>query len=111
MDTGLSSSYFTEADALVAAPTSSPNSGVTTPAPRTNRRYKTQLRDFLSTCRSKRKNTTLQQQSQQPSQTLGPLSATSPVVDYIPDPAVVVAAYSNLNPMYSSSPYAPSGKF
>lgn len=30
------------------------------------------------------------------------------VVDYIPDPAAVAAAYSNLNPMYSTSPYAPS---
>lgn len=33
----------------------------------------------------------------------------TPVVEYIPDPAVAVAAaYSNLNPMYTSSPYASS---
>ena len=61
LDTGLASTYFTEADQLVVAPTNSPN---TLPPPvtpqRPNRRYKTQLRDFLSTCRSKRK---LQQSS------------------------------------------------
>lgn len=33
----------------------------------------------------------------------------APVVEYIPDPAVAVAAaYSNLNPMYTASPYAPT---
>lgn len=31
----------------------------------------------------------------------------TPVVEYIPDPAAAVAAaYSNLNPMYTTSPYA-----
>ena len=61
LDTGLASTYFTEADQLVVSPTTSPS---TLPPPvqpqKTNRRYKTQLRDFLSTCRSKRK---LQQQT------------------------------------------------
>lgn len=33
----------------------------------------------------------------------------APVVEYIPDPAAAVAAaYSNLNPMYTPSPYAPT---
>lgn len=64
LDTGLASTYFSESDQLVAAPPAgSPNSlpPPTTPHKPT-RRYKTQLRDFLSTCRSKRK---LQQQQQQ----------------------------------------------
>lgn len=35
----------------------------------------------------------------------------SSVVEYIPDPAVAVAAaYSNLNPMYSASPYTPTAE-
>lgn len=34
------------------------------------------------------------------------ITSPGPVVDYIPDPAAVAAAYSNLNPMYSGSPYA-----
>lgn len=64
LDTGLASTYFSEADQLVAPPSGSPNSLPPPPATpqRTTRRYKTQLRDFLSTCRSKRK---LQQQQQQ----------------------------------------------
>lgn len=37
------------------------------------------------------------------------ITPPAPVVDYIPDPAAAVAAaYSNLNPMYSGSPYAPT---
>lgn len=81
------------------------NASLTTPTPRTNRRYKTQLRDFLSTCRSKRKVANPASLSSANSVGQGQLSSPSPaVVDYIPDPAAVAAAYSNLNPMYSSSP-------
>ncbi|XP_055699973.1 aryl hydrocarbon receptor protein 1 isoform X2 [Phlebotomus papatasi] len=101
LDTGLSSSYFTEADQIVVPPTGSPNSLPPPVTPqRTNRRYKTQLRDFLSTCRSKRK---LQQQSQ-----LGQITPPVPVVEYIPEPTIAVATYPNLNPMYSTSPYPPT---
>lgn len=65
LDTGLASTYFSEADQLVVPPSSSPNSLPPPVTPtRPNRRYKTQLRDFLSTCRSKRK---MQQQTQQTS--------------------------------------------
>lgn len=79
--------------------------GVTAPAPRTNRRYKTQLRDFLSTCRSKRKVSGAANPQQPNQNSSGQLSSpSSAVVDYIPDPAAVAVAYSNLNPMYSSSP-------
>ncbi|XP_065354791.1 mucin-5AC [Calliphora vicina] len=104
LDTGLASTYFSEADQLVVPPSSSPNSLPPPVTPtRPNRRYKTQLRDFLSTCRSKRK---MQQQTQQTSP-LGQVSSPAPVVEYLPDPAVAVAAaYSNLNPMYTTSPYA-----
>ncbi|XP_055849417.1 neuronal PAS domain-containing protein 2 isoform X1 [Episyrphus balteatus] len=100
LDTGLASTYFSEADQLVVAPSGSPNSLPPPVTPtRPNRRYKTQLRDFLSTCRSKRK---MQQTSP-----LGQVTSPAPVVEYIPDPAVAVAAaYSNLNPMYTTSPYA-----
>lgn len=63
LDTGLASTYFSEADQLVVPPSGSPNSLPPPVTPtRPNRRYKTQLRDFLSTCRSKRK---MQQQTQQ----------------------------------------------
>jgi len=120
LDTGLSSSYFTEADQLLVTPNGgSPSTpaSLTTPTPRTNRRYKTQLRDFLSTCRSKRKSAqpanSQQSSIASPASNLGQLASPSPasVVDYIPDPAAAVAvAYSNLNPMYPSSPvpYGPS---
>lgn len=110
LDTGLSSTYFTEADQLLVTPNgSSPsalsNASLQTPTPRPNRRYKTQLRDFLSTCRSKRKVANPASLSSANSVGQGQLSSPSPaVVDYIPDPAAVAAAYSNLNPMYSSSP-------
>ncbi|CAO1388922.1 unnamed protein product [Diamesa serratosioi] len=117
LDTGLSSSYFTEADQLLVTPTNgvSPtaitNSSGSTAAPRTNRRYKTQLRDFLSTCRSKRKVSQHANQQQPPTPTTpNQISTKSPnsIVEFITDPAVVAAAYSNLNPIYSPSPYAPS---
>lgn len=63
LDTGLASTYFSEADQLVVPSSGSPN-GLPPPVIPTkpSRRYKTQLRDFLSTCRSKRK---IHQQTQQ----------------------------------------------
>lgn len=101
LDTGLSSTYFTEADQLIVPPTGSPST-LTPPVPqaRANRRYKTQLRDFLSTCRTKRK----------PQQSIGQVTPPTPVVDYIPDPAAVAAAYSSMNPMYTPSPYTPTAE-
>ncbi|XP_054091945.1 neuronal PAS domain-containing protein 2 [Zeugodacus cucurbitae] len=104
LDTGLASTYFSEAEQLVVPPSTSPNALPPPVTPtRPNRRYKTQLRDFLSTCRTKRK-----MQQQQPQQSsLGQVTSPAPVVEYLPDPAVAVAAaYSNLNPMYTTSPYA-----
>ncbi|KAM8703482.1 hypothetical protein ACLKA7_008154 [Drosophila subpalustris] len=115
LDTGLASTYFSEADQLVVPPTSASASPTAHALPppvtptRPNRRYKTQLRDFLSTCRSKRKLQQQQQQQQaQQSSPLGQVGSPAPaVVEYLPDPAAAVAAaYSNLNPMYTTSPYA-----
>ncbi|XP_043068080.1 protein single-minded [Drosophila bipectinata] len=114
LDTGLASTYFSEADQLVVPPSASPTAHALPPPvtpTRPNRRYKTQLRDFLSTCRSKRKlqQQQQQQQSQQTSPLGGPVGSPSPAVavEYLPDPAAAVAAaYSNLNPMYTTSPYA-----
>ena len=62
LDAGLTSSYFTDSEQLVGlspggsgAGGSPASSASTTPTQRVSRRYKTQLRDFLSTCRTKRK--------------------------------------------------------
>jgi aryl hydrocarbon receptor len=111
LDTGLSSSYFTEADQLLVTPNGSPtpltgSSAVGNATPRTNRRYKTQLRDFLSTCRSKRK-ISQQNQPAPPTPTVGLPAAPAANVEVYPDPAAVAAAYSNLN-HYAPSPYATS---
>ncbi|KAH8395527.1 hypothetical protein KR222_000533 [Zaprionus bogoriensis] len=117
LDTGLASTYFSEADQLVVPPSSASVSPTAHALPppvtptRPNRRYKTQLRDFLSTCRSKRKLQQQQQQQQLQAQQASPLgqvgSPAPAVVEYLPDPAAAVAAaYSNLNPMYTTSPYA-----
>ncbi|XP_058832948.1 aryl hydrocarbon receptor isoform X2 [Topomyia yanbarensis] len=98
LDTGLTSTYFTDADQLISTPSGSPSTSPVSSQQRYSRRYKTQLRDFLSTCRSKRKLT------HQPSG--GQASSPVHVVDYINDPAgAVAAAYSNLNPMYPTSAY------
>jgi hypothetical protein len=108
LDTGFSSNYFTDADQLIitpnnGSPSSSSVTNSNTSTTRTNRRYKTQLRDFLSTCRSKRKTPQVAN-VQQP--ITGTQHIASPpagsVVDYISDPVAV--AYTNLNPMYSTSP-------
>ncbi|XP_055298517.1 aryl hydrocarbon receptor protein 1 isoform X3 [Sitodiplosis mosellana] len=110
LDTGLASTYFSEADQLVMPSSGSPNSLSQTSAAtpqRPARRYKTQLRDFLSTCRSKRKLQQAQPQHQSNSN-MGQITPPTPVVEYIPDAAAISAAYTNLNPMYATSPYPSS---
>ncbi|XP_046747183.1 neuronal PAS domain-containing protein 1-like isoform X2 [Diprion similis] len=104
LDAGLTNSYFSDSDSLTS-------SGITPTLPaqptpqRVNRRYKTQLRDFLSTCRGKRTKLTSQSSSSPP--------ATPSVasVDYLTADtsaaAAVAAAYSNLNNMYPTA-YAPT---
>ncbi|CAG9567838.1 unnamed protein product [Danaus chrysippus] len=84
LDTGLTSLYFSETEQLSGC-----ESTVTTP-PRAARRYKTQLRDFLSTCRNKRRV---------------PTTPAPPPVEYLA--ADVAAAYTNLNGTYT----APYGEY
>lgn len=106
LDAGLTNSYFSDSDSLTGSAMSSTPTLPAQPAPqRVNRRYKTQLRDFLSTCRSKRTKATCNQPSLSP-----PATPTVASVDYLAadsSAAVVAAAYSNLNTMYPT-PYAPA---
>lgn len=133
LDAGLTNSYFSDSDQLInnvassnqysstgvvaataatAASTSLSQSPTKSPTPqRVNRRYKTQLRDFLSTCRTKRKLNSLHQTSH-----THPAS-TAPTVDYMAvagagaDPAaaaVAAVAYSNLNSMYPTTYTTPT---
>nr|CAD7262130.1 unnamed protein product [Timema shepardi] len=104
LDAGLTNSYFTDSEQLVSVGSPSPGAAPSAPAPqRVNRRYKTQLRDFLSTCRSKRKLAASHHTS-----AASPAVASAVVpsaMDYTDSSAAaVVAAYSNLNTMYTS-PY------
>ncbi|XP_041983034.1 aryl hydrocarbon receptor [Aricia agestis] len=82
LDTGLTSLYFSETEQIACEST--------TPQPRAPRRYKTQLRDFLSTCRNKRRV---------------PPTPAAPPVEYLA--ADVAAAYTNLNGAYT----APYGEY
>lgn len=112
LDAGLTNSYFSDSDQLLSNSSSNQYSSASTtvqqtatksPTPqRVNRRYKTQLRDFLSTCRTKRK---LNSHHQPP---IAHPTPTTPSVDYIAgaDPtaaAAVAVAYSNLNSMYPTT--------
>lgn len=55
LDAGLPNNYFSESDQLLSSTPSVSQHSISTTPSRVNRRYKTQLRDFLSTCRTKRK--------------------------------------------------------
>ncbi|XP_022906023.1 aryl hydrocarbon receptor protein 1 [Onthophagus taurus] len=55
LDAGLPNSYFSDTDQLLSTTSSTVQHNLPTTPARVNRRYKTQLRDFLSTCRTKRK--------------------------------------------------------
>uniref|UniRef100_A0A0K8SC85 PAS domain-containing protein n=1 Tax=Lygus hesperus TaxID=30085 RepID=A0A0K8SC85_LYGHE len=93
LDAGLTNSYFSDSELVCTGGSQSSTSQPSTPQ-RVNRRYKTQLRDFLSTCRTKRK--------------LSSHAAVVPTPEaaaefIVPDPAAAVAAaYSNLN-VYSGT--------
>ncbi|RZF39941.1 hypothetical protein LSTR_LSTR002344 [Laodelphax striatellus] len=119
LDAGLTNSYFSDSDQLVGTPTplhttTSANVsthlspvGNTTPQ-RVNRRYKTQLRDFLSTCRTKRK---LTGHHHSPVMVSNP---PTPTVDYIASDtssaAVAVAAAYNMYPTpYPGTPPTDNG--
>uniref|UniRef100_A0A182J6J6 BHLH domain-containing protein n=1 Tax=Anopheles atroparvus TaxID=41427 RepID=A0A182J6J6_ANOAO len=103
LDAGISSTYFESDQLIISSNNASAPSSPTTSQQRANRRYKTQLRDFLSTCRHKRKL---------PNQcATEPVSPNVSVVDYIPGgppgtaaaaAAVAAAAYTNtINSVYS----------
>ncbi|XP_044729654.1 aryl hydrocarbon receptor protein 1 [Chrysoperla carnea] len=116
LDAGLTNSYFTEQDQLVSTnspSTSNQHSNSTTP-PRVNRRYKTQLRDFLSTCRTKRKLSTASSSTTSNGQ-ITPTNITAippptpipnpmPTVDYLAPDAAAAAAYN----MYTGSYTTPT---
>lgn len=116
LDAGLTNSYFSDSDSL-SGPTIMTASLPTQPTPqRVNRRYKTQLRDFLSTCRSKRNNNNNNNNNNNKLTTIQssispPVTPTVASVDYLTADtsaaAAVAAAYSNLNSMYPT-PYAPT---
>ncbi|XP_023290697.1 protein single-minded isoform X1 [Orussus abietinus] len=104
LDAGLTNSYFSDSESLTGS-TMAPTLPAQPTPQRANRRYKTQLRDFLSTCRTKR--------TKLPSQSVvsPPATPTVATVDYLAADtsaaAAVAAAYSNLNTMYPT-PYAPT---
>lgn len=121
LDAGLTNSYFSDSEQLsgslsTSATAASTGSGTTGSAGQTQpsqprRRYKTHLRDFLSTCRTKRK---LSASTAAPAPTV----AATVAVEYpaaVQAPSAVPAAppptadvlYTNLNAaaLYSAGPY------
>ncbi|XP_049846591.1 circadian locomoter output cycles protein kaput [Schistocerca gregaria] len=119
LDAGLTNSYFADADQLVVTSgvstpqhAGSPSATSTTPQ-RVNRRYKTQLRDFLSTCRTKRKLSAAAAAAAAVSTSAAQLPAAAPAIEYVDTSsaaaAAVAAAYSNLNNMYAAPYQAASG--
>ncbi|XP_044262392.1 aryl hydrocarbon receptor isoform X2 [Tribolium madens] len=104
LDAGLPNSYFSESDLLSTTTTAQHN---LTPS-RVNRRYKTQLRDFLSTCRTKRK---LSNSGQVTPPTNTTVTAPMPTVDYIaPDYNMYSTTYPTPTPDHSLS-YMPHSNF
>ncbi|XP_044757258.1 aryl hydrocarbon receptor protein 1 isoform X1 [Coccinella septempunctata] len=55
LDAGLPNNYFTDSDQILSSASNVSSHSVPVVPSRVNKRYKTQLRDFLSTCRTKRK--------------------------------------------------------
>ncbi|XP_018318618.1 aryl hydrocarbon receptor protein 1 isoform X2 [Agrilus planipennis] len=102
LDAGLSNSYFSDSDQLLSTSSVNQHNVSTTPT-RMNRRYKTQLRDFLSTCRTKRKVSVHSSNGQvTPPVTVSVSNSVvspMPTIDYIPTEG---CAYN----MYTT-PYAP----
>ncbi|XP_060526861.1 aryl hydrocarbon receptor isoform X2 [Cylas formicarius] len=103
LDAGLPNSYFSESEQLLTSPTVTQHPVSSTPT-RVNRRYKTQLRDFLSTCRTKRKlsHSSSSGQVTPPTNaavTTSVVPSMPPTMDYIADGCT--ATYN----MYAS-PYA-----
>ncbi|XP_065169345.1 aryl hydrocarbon receptor protein 1 isoform X2 [Atheta coriaria] len=119
LDAGLPTNYFSEADQLVSN-TTTPTQHNSTPTPtRVNRRYKTQLRDFLSTCRSKRKLSHGGSSSGQVTPPANPTAVASvvspmPTVDYITTDAaynMYSTPYPTPAPEHTLSPYMSHSNF
>lgn len=121
LDAGLPNSYFSESDQLIPnTPTVAQHNLSTTPS-RVNRRYKTQLRDFLSTCRTKRK---LSHNSSGNGQVTPPANSTvsgavvspMPPVDYIATDGctaynMYTTPYASASADHSLSPYMSHSNF
>lgn len=106
LDAGLPNNYFSESDQLLSNSTNVTQHPIATTPSRVNRRYKTQLRDFLSTCRTKRKlSHSSSGQGTPPGNSTVTASVVSPMpsVDYITSDGCT-AAYN----MYAS-PYSSAG--
>ncbi|CAG9839911.1 unnamed protein product [Diabrotica balteata] len=105
LDAGLPNNYFSETDQLLSnTPNVTPHPIPTTPS-RVNRRYKTQLRDFLSTCRTKRKLSHSSSGQVTPPANSSVTSAVvspMPTVDYITSDGCT-AAYNMYTSPYSSA--------
>lgn len=104
LDAGLPNNYFSETDQILSNTSSASQHSLPTTPSRVNRRYKTQLRDFLSTCRTKRKlsHSSSSGQITPPSNSSVSAAVVSPMptVDYI-TPDGCTATYN----MYTT-PYA-----
>nr|XP_023021718.1 aryl hydrocarbon receptor protein 1-like [Leptinotarsa decemlineata] len=84
LDAGLPNNYFSETDQLVTNSSGIGQHSIPTTPTRVNRRYKTQLRDFLSTCRTKRKLSSSGQVTPPAnSVTTAAVVSPMPTVDYI----------------------------
>lgn len=121
LDAGLTNSYFSDSEQLSGSLTTSATATSTTGAGTTGssgqtqpsqprRRYKTHLRDFLSTCRTKRK---LSASTATPTPTVAttvavdyPTAIQAPSMHTAPPPTADVL-YTNLNTaaLYSAGPY------
>lgn len=118
LDAGLTNSYFSDSEQLPGSTTGTSAAGSTglhsQPPSQPRRRYKTHLRDFLSTCRTKRKLSA--------SAAGSAAAATAVTVEYPaaavqassllvapppPPPPPTEPLYTNLNTaaMYSAGPY------
>lgn len=115
LDAGLPNSYFSDSDQLLSSTNVAQHNLTVTPS-RVNRRYKTQLRDFLSTCRTKRKLS----HSSSSGQVTPPATATATTSVVSPMPATVDYIAPDAYNMYSSSytaapdhtlPYMSHGNF
>lgn len=103
LDAGLPNNYFSDSDQLLSNTSNSTQHSITSTPTRVNRRYKTQLRDFLSTCRTKRKLSHSSSGQITPPANSGNVSAAvvspMPTVDYIsPDGCAAYNMYTTPYP-------------